>query len=76
MVQKRRGRRKKRVCSFCVDKINFIDYKDIPKLRKYVSERGKILPRRITGNCAKHQRKLTVSIKRSRHMALMAFTQE
>jgi len=76
MVQKRRGRRKKRVCSFCADKINFIDYKDIPKLRKYVSERGKILPRRITGNCAKHQRKLTVSIKRSRHMALMAFTQE
>jgi len=76
MVQKRRGRRKKRVCAFCADKINFIDYKDIPKLRKYVSERGKILPRRITGNCAKHQRKLTVSIKRSRHMALMAFTQE
>lgn len=76
MVQKRRGRRKKRVCVFCADKINFIDYKDVPKLRKFVSERGKILPRRITGNCAKHQRKLTISIKRSRHMALMAFTQE
>jgi len=76
MVQKRRGRRKKRVCAFCTDKIDKIDYKDVPKLRKFVSERGKILPRRITGNCAKHQRKLTVAIKRSRHMALMVFTQE
>ena len=76
MVQKRRGRRKKRVCIFCSDKIDHIDYKDVPKLRKFVSERGKILPRRITGNCAKHQRKLTVSVKRSRHLALMAFTQE
>ena len=76
MVPKRRGRRKKRVCIFCSDKIDHIDYKDMPKLRKFVSERGKILPRRITGNCAKHQRKLTVSIKRSRHLALMAFTQE
>jgi len=76
MVQKRRGRRKKRVCIFCSDKIDSVDYKDIPKLRKFVSERGKILPRRVTGNCAKHQRKLTVSIKRSRHMALMAFTTE
>ena len=76
MVPKRRGRRKKRVCAFCADKINHIDYKDVPKLRKFVSERGKILPRRITGNCAKHQRKLTISVKRSRHMALMVFTQE
>ncbi|MCL2016420.1 MAG: 30S ribosomal protein S18 [Defluviitaleaceae bacterium] len=76
MIPKRRGRRKKRVCIFCTDKMNHVDYKDVPKLRKFVSERGKILPRRITGNCAKHQRKLTVSIKQSRHMALMAFTQE
>ena len=76
MVQKRRGRRKKRVCAFCTDKINHVDYKDVPKLRKFASERGKILPRRITGNCAKHQRKLTIAIKRSRHMALMVFTQE
>jgi len=76
MVQKRRGRRKKRVCAFCTEKINDIDYKDVGRLRKFVSERGKILPRRITGNCAKHQRALTVSIKRSRHMALMAFTQD
>jgi len=76
MVQKRRGRRKKRVCQYCVDKINTIDYKEIGKLRKFISERGKILPRRVTGNCAKHQRAMTVSIKRARHMALMAYTQE
>jgi small subunit ribosomal protein S18 len=76
MVQKRRGRRKKRVCAYCADKINFIDFKDLPKLRKFVSERGKILPRRVTGNCAKHQRAMTISIKRARHMALMAYTQE
>ncbi len=76
MIQKKRGRRKKRVCIFCSDKINNIDYKDIGKLRKYVSERGKILPRRITGNCAKHQRALTVAIKRARHIALLAYTQD
>ena len=76
MIQKRRGRRKKRVCTFCVDKISTIDYKEIGKLRKFVSERGKILPRRVTGNCAKHQRTMTVNVKRARHMALMAFTAE
>jgi small subunit ribosomal protein S18 len=76
MIQKRRGRRKKRVCAYCADKINFIDYKDIAKLKRFVSERGKILPRRITGNCAKHQRALTIAVKRARHVALMAFTQE
>lgn len=76
MIQKKRGRRKKRVCAYCVDKINVIDYKDVAKLKRFVSERGKILPRRITGNCAKHQRALTVAIKRSRHVALIAFTQE
>ena len=76
MMQKRRGRRKKRVCQFCVDKITGIDYKDVAKLRKYVSERGKILPRRVTGNCAKHQRAMTMNVKRSRHMALMVYTQE
>jgi small subunit ribosomal protein S18 len=73
---KKRGRRKKRVCAYCVDKINLIDYKDVPKLKRFVSERGKILPRRISGNCAKHQRALTVAIKRARHVALLAFTQE
>ena len=76
MIQKRRGRRKKRVCTFCVDKITTVDYKEIGKLRKFVSERGKILPRRVTGNCAKHQRTMTVNVKRARHMALMAFTAE
>ncbi|MCL2387524.1 MAG: 30S ribosomal protein S18 [Defluviitaleaceae bacterium] len=76
MIQKRRGRRKKRVCQFCVDKVTAIDYKDIAKLRKFVSERGKILPRRVTGNCAKHQRAMTMNVKRARHMALMVYTQE
>ena len=76
MMQKRRGRRKKRVCQYCVDKISSIDYKDIAKLRKFVSERGKILPRRVTGNCAKHQRAMTMNVKRARHMALMVYTQE
>ena len=61
---------------FCSDKIAYVDYKDLPKLRRFVSERGKILPRRITGNCAKHQRILTVAIKRARHIALLAYTQE
>ena len=76
MMQKRRGRRKKRVCNFCADKITSIDYKEISKLRKYVSERGKILPRRVSGNCAKHQRAMTMNVKRARHMALMPYTAE
>ena len=76
MLQKRRGRRKKRVCTFCTEKIDNIDYKDAIKLRKFISERGKILPRRISGNCAKHQRSMTISIKRARHMALLAYTQD
>ena len=68
-------RRKKKVCAFCgVD--NVIDYKDATKLKKYISERGKILPRRITGTCAKHQRELTLAIKRARHIALLPFTVE
>lgn len=73
--QKRRmGRRRKRVCIFCEEKNNNIDYKDLNKLKRFVSERGKILPRRITGNCAKHQRALTVAIKRARHIALIPYT--
>ena len=68
-------RRRKKVCVFC-GKDNVIDYKDTAKLRKYVSERGKILPRRITGTCAKHQRALTVAIKRARHVALMPYVAE
>ena len=66
----------KKVCSFCVDKVEAIDYKDVPKLRRYVTERGKILPRRISGNCAKHQRQVTVAIKRARNIALLPFTAE
>jgi small subunit ribosomal protein S18 len=67
-------RAKRKVCAFCVDKVDEIDYKDVAKLRKFISERGKILPRRISGNCAKHQRTLTISIKRSRHIALLPYT--
>ncbi len=67
-----RGRRKK-VCAFCADKIEEIDYKDTVRLRKFVSERAKILPRRISGTCAKHQRQLTTAIKRARHVALLPY---
>ena len=70
---RRRGpHRRKKVCVFC-GKDNVIDYKDVNKLKRYISERGKILPIRITGNCAKHQRALTVAIKRARHVALMPY---
>ena len=70
----RKGRKK--VCSFCVDKVECIDYKDVNKLNKYTSDRAKILPRRVTGTCAKHQRELTTAIKRARHLALMAYTSD
>lgn len=70
----RRPRRK--VCGFCVDKIDTVDYKNAAKLRKYVSDRGKILPRRTTGTCAAHQRILTRAIKRAREIALLPFTAE
>jgi small subunit ribosomal protein S18 len=69
-------RMKKRVCAYCMDKIESIDYKDISKLKKFVTERGKILPRRISGNCAKHQRALTIAIKRARTVALLPYTTE
>lgn len=73
----RRDRRKRRkVCAFCVDKIAVVDYKDTSRLRKFLTERAKILPRRITGNCARHQRQLTRAIKRARIMALLPFTQD
>jgi len=71
-VFKRRTRRK--VCQFCVDKVEYIDYKDSAKLKKFLSEKGKILPRRISGNCAKHQRQMTTAIKRARHIALLPYT--
>ena len=70
----RKGRKK--VCSFCVDKIETIDYKDVAKLRRFISERAKILPRRVTGTCARHQRELTVAIKRARHLALLPFSSD
>ena len=74
-MKRRGGRIRKKVCVFC-GKDNVIDYKDVNKLKRYISERGKILPRRITGNCAKHQRAITVAIKRARHVALMPYIAE
>ena len=72
-----RGRKgRKKVCSFCVDRVESIDYKDIARLRRYVSERAKILSRRVTGTCAHHQRELTVAIKRARHIALLPYTSD
>ena len=70
----RKGRKK--VCSFCVDKLGPIDYKDVPRLRRYLSERAKIVPRRVTGTCARHQRQLTVAIKRARHLGLLPYTSD
>lgn len=69
-------RRRKKVCAFCAEKVEFIDYKNADKLRKYVSERGKILPRRVMGTCAKHQRELTTAIKRARQVALLPYDAE
>jgi len=67
---------KKKICNFCVEKIDRIDYKDVGRLRKYITERGKIIPKRISGNCARHQRQLTVAIKRARQIALLPYTAE
>lgn len=66
---------RRKVCNFCMDQIDEIDYKDIGRMRRYVSDRGKIEPRRQTGTCAKHQRALAVAIKRARHVALIPFAQ-
>ncbi len=65
---------RKKVCNFCVDNIDEIDYKDVEKLKRYISDKGKILPRRVTGTCAKHQRKVNEAIKRARHIALLPYT--
>jgi small subunit ribosomal protein S18 len=73
---KRGGKRRRKVCAFCVDRVAEIDYKDTARLRRFISERAKILPRRITGTCSAHQRELTVAIKRARHIALLPFTAE
>jgi small subunit ribosomal protein S18 len=76
-ARRQRNRKpKRRVCAFCADKVDTIDYKDVFKLRKYITERGKILPRRISGNCAKHQRQVTMAIKRARHIALLPYSAE
>ncbi len=73
----RSGRKsRKKVCAFCVDKVESIDYKDTAKLRKFTSDRAKILPRRVTGTCARHQRELTTAIKRARQVALMPYTSD
>jgi small subunit ribosomal protein S18 len=71
-----RRRPKRKVCSFCAEKAAFIDYKDINRLRRFVTERWKILPRRVSGNCARHQRVLAVAIKRARELALLPYTGE
>ena len=68
----KRGSRK--VCSFCVERVSYIDYKEVSRLRRFLSERGKILPRRITGTCARHQRPLTAALKRARAIALLPYT--
>lgn len=75
MIDKRRGgMKRKKVCQFCADKTETIDYKDVEKLKKYITDRGKILPKRITGTCAMHQRQVTKAIKRARIVALLPYT--
>ena len=74
-MKRRPMRRRKKVCVFC-GKDNVIDYKDINKLKRYISERGKILPRRITGTCAKHQRAITIAVKRARQIAILPYVQD
>ena len=69
-------RKRRKVCQFCADKAEYIDFKDSAKLRRFVSERGKMLPRRLTGTCAKHQRELTEAIKRARQIALLPYVPE
>ena len=68
-----KNHKKKKICAFCAEKVEHIDYKDVARLRKNLSERAKILPRRITGTCAKHQRQLTVAVKRARHIAILPY---
>ena len=73
-MRQRRSRRK--ICTFCADKIEHIEFTDTGRLRKFISERGKILPKRMSGNCTRHQRELTIAIKRARHIALLPFSGE
>ncbi len=76
MAFKKKMSSKKKVCRFCADKVEVIDYKDVNLLNKFTTDRGKILPRRVTGTCAKCQRKLTLAVKRARVVALMPFVKE
>ncbi len=76
MAMDRVKRGRKKVCSFCVGKVENIDYKDVSALRRFISERAKIMPRRMTGVCSKHQRRLTIAIKRARHLALMPYVSD
>ncbi|HET7854446.1 MAG: 30S ribosomal protein S18 [candidate division NC10 bacterium] len=73
VVKRRKSFRRQKVCKFCVDKVEQVDYKDVRRLRSFVTERGRILPRRISGTCAPHQRQLTVAVKRARNIALLPF---
>lgn len=75
-MQPRRFQRRRKFCRFCKDKVEFIDYKDVKTLRSFITDRGKILPRRMTGVCAGHQRELTAAIKRSRNIALLSFLEK
>ncbi len=75
-MPREKGRKKRKVCAFCVDKIDRIDYKETGRLRRYMTERAKIIPRRISGNCARHQRQLTRAIKRARQIALLPYTSD
>ncbi len=73
VIKRRRTYRRHKVCKFCVDKVEFIDYKDVRRLRSFVTDRGRIIPRRISGTCAPHQRELTTAVKRARNIALLPF---
>ncbi len=76
LIKRRKRFRRKKVCAFCMENARYIDYKDAKNLRSFMTERGKIIPRRISGNCAHHQRQLTLAIKRARNVALLPFTAE
>ncbi|MEE8503152.1 MAG: 30S ribosomal protein S18 [candidate division NC10 bacterium] len=73
VIKRRKTYRRQKVCKFCVDKVEQVDYKDVRRLRSFVTDRGRILPRRISGTCAPHQRQLTVAVKRARNIALLPF---
>ncbi|MBW8005472.1 MAG: 30S ribosomal protein S18 [candidate division NC10 bacterium] len=73
VIKRRKSYRRQKVCKFCVDKVEQVDYKDVRRLRSFVTDRGRILPRRISGTCAPHQRQLTVAVKRARNIALLPF---